>query len=115
MSLRSHVSYLHRRSSFHQANVSSTEVWTLYKEVQTYYSQGLIPPDDMTLMFSDDNWGNIQRLPLQNETARAGGIGVSLAGMSHSNTGADLDRSFTSTSSMLAFPRATSGKIPTTW
>lgn len=83
MSLRSHVSRLHRLRSFHQADVTFTEVWTLYKEVQTYYSQGLIPPDDMTLMFSDDNWGNIQRLPLDNETARAGGIGVSLAETSH--------------------------------
>lgn len=54
-----------------------SEVWTLYKEVQTYYSQGLIPEDDVTLMFSDDNWGNIQRLPLSNETSRSGGIGVS--------------------------------------
>lgn len=83
MSLQSHVSRFHRLWLFHQANVSFTEVWTLYKEVQTYYSQGLIPPDDMTLMFSDDNWGNIQRFPLQNETARAGGIGVSLAKASH--------------------------------
>ncbi|KAI7213106.1 glycoside hydrolase family 115 protein [Hortaea werneckii] len=61
---------------FYENVTAVPQVWTLYKEVQTYYSQGLIPPDDMTLMFSDDNWGNIQRLPLQNETARAGGIGL---------------------------------------
>lgn len=28
-------------------------------------------------MFTDDNWGNIMRLPLANETSRPGGIGVS--------------------------------------
>ena len=44
----------------------------------TYYAAGLIPPEDVTLMFTDDNWGNIQRLPLANETARSGGIGVRL-------------------------------------
>ncbi|KAJ2989814.1 hypothetical protein NUW58_g3275 [Xylaria curta] len=52
------------------------QVWTIYKEVATYYAAGLLPPDDVTLMFTDDNWGNIQRLPLANETARSGGIGM---------------------------------------
>ncbi|KAI0532333.1 hypothetical protein GGR58DRAFT_517801 [Xylaria digitata] len=52
------------------------QVWTIYKEVATYYAAGLIPPDDVTLMFTDDNWGNIQRLPLANETERSGGIGI---------------------------------------
>ncbi|KAI1128636.1 hypothetical protein F5Y10DRAFT_291921 [Nemania abortiva] len=58
-------------------NVSAAnQVWTIYKEVATYYAAGLLPPDDVTLMFTDDNWGNIQRLPLVNETARSGGIGL---------------------------------------
>ncbi|TGJ86992.1 hypothetical protein E0Z10_g1737 [Xylaria hypoxylon] len=52
------------------------QVWTIYKEVATYYAAGLRPPDDVTLMFTDDNWGNIQRLPLANETERSGGIGM---------------------------------------
>ncbi|KAI1864097.1 uncharacterized protein JN550_009117 [Neoarthrinium moseri] len=52
------------------------KVWTIYKEVMTYYAAGLTPPDDVTLMFTDDNWGNIQRLPLANETTRSGGIGL---------------------------------------
>lgn len=42
----------------------------------TYYAAGLVPPDDVTLVFTDDNWGNIQRLPLPDEAARPGGIGV---------------------------------------
>jgi hypothetical protein len=52
------------------------EVWTIYKEVATYYAGGLIPPEDVTLMFTDDNWGNIMRLPSAEEAARPGGIGV---------------------------------------
>lgn len=42
----------------------------------TYYAAGLVPPEDVTLVFTDDNWGNIQRLPLPEEAARPGGIGV---------------------------------------
>ncbi|KAI1365981.1 hypothetical protein F5Y08DRAFT_338197 [Xylaria arbuscula] len=55
---------------------AANQVWTIYKEVATYYAAGLIPPEDVTLMFTDDNWGNIQRLPLSNETARSGGVGI---------------------------------------
>ncbi|KAI1165187.1 hypothetical protein F5B18DRAFT_660558 [Nemania serpens] len=61
----------------YHGNISEAkQVWTIYKEVATYYAAGLLPPDDVTLMFTDDNWGNIQRLPLANETARSGGIGM---------------------------------------
>ncbi|ETN42188.1 uncharacterized protein HMPREF1541_04129 [Cyphellophora europaea CBS 101466] len=54
------------------------QLWTIYKEVATYYAAGLAPPDDVTLMFTDDNWGNIQRLPVDvsGEVTRSGGIGV---------------------------------------
>ncbi|KAL4913333.1 hypothetical protein BDW62DRAFT_220787 [Aspergillus aurantiobrunneus] len=52
------------------------QVWTIYKEVATYYAGGLNPPEDVTLMFTDDNWGNIMRLPTEEEAARAGGIGL---------------------------------------
>lgn len=51
------------------------QVWALYKEVQDYYDQGMSVPDDVTLLFADDNWGNIRRLPQPGET-RAGGYGV---------------------------------------
>ena len=50
--------------------------WCLYKEVQSYQEQGLQVPEDITLLWSDDNWGNNRRLPLQNETDRKGGAGV---------------------------------------
>lgn len=51
------------------------QVWALYKEVQDYYDKGMRVPDDVTLLFSDDNWGNIRRLPPPGER-RAGGAGV---------------------------------------
>ncbi|KAG7661125.1 uncharacterized protein J8A68_005362 [[Candida] subhashii] len=52
------------------------QVWCLYKEVQSYYEQGMPVPEDITLLWVDDNWGNIRRLPLSNETYRTGGAGV---------------------------------------
>jgi hypothetical protein len=51
------------------------QVWALYKEVQDYFDAGMRVPDDVTLLFSDDNWGNIRRLPRPGER-RAGGYGV---------------------------------------
>jgi Glycosyl hydrolase family 115 len=32
--------------------------------------------DDVTLLWSDDNRGNIRRIPIANETTRAGGSGM---------------------------------------
>ncbi len=52
------------------------QVWALYKEVQDYYDHGMKVPDDVTLLFSDDNWGDIRRLPDPNAPKRAGGYGV---------------------------------------
>jgi hypothetical protein len=52
------------------------QVWALYKEVQEYYDKGMRVPDDVTLLFSDDNWGNVRRLPSLKDKDRAGGFGV---------------------------------------
>ena len=52
------------------------QVWALYKEVQEYYEKGMRVPDDVTLLWSDDNWGNIRRLPTAEERSRSGGAGV---------------------------------------
>ena len=54
------------------------QVWALYKEVQDYYDHGMRVPDDVTLLFSDDNWGQVRRLPVAGKDAldRAGGYGV---------------------------------------
>ncbi len=52
------------------------QVWALYKEVQTYYEKGMRVPDDVTLLWSDDNWGDLRRLPTAEERKRAGGAGI---------------------------------------
>jgi len=55
---------------------SNPEVWALYKEVQAYYEKGMRVPDDVTLLWCDDNWGNIRRLPTAEERNRPGGAGI---------------------------------------
>jgi hypothetical protein len=52
------------------------QVWALYKEVQSYYDNGMRVPDDVTLLWSDDNWGNLRRLPTPDERKRSGGAGI---------------------------------------
>jgi hypothetical protein len=52
------------------------QMWALYKEVQGYYDNGMRVPDDITLLWCDDNWGNIRRLPAAEERKRSGGAGV---------------------------------------
>jgi hypothetical protein len=52
------------------------QVWALYKEVQDYYDHGMKVPDDVTLLFADDNWGQIRRLPDPAAAPRSGGYGV---------------------------------------
>lgn len=51
------------------------QVWALYKEVQDYYDHGMKVPEDVTLLFADDNWGQIRRLPTT-DFDRRGGYGV---------------------------------------
>lgn len=55
---------------------ATPQLWALYKEVQDYYDKGMRVPDDITLLFADDNWGNIRRLPSPAERGRPGGFGV---------------------------------------
>jgi hypothetical protein len=52
------------------------QVWTLYKEVQRYWDEGMRPPKDVTVVFTDDNWGNIRQLPDQSLPPRPGGYGL---------------------------------------
>ncbi len=52
------------------------QLWTLYKEVADYYAHGMKVPDDVTLLWCDDNWGNIRRLPTPAERKRSGGAGI---------------------------------------
>jgi hypothetical protein len=52
------------------------QLWCLYKEVQEYYKAGMRVPDDVTLLWAEDNWGNIRRLPTAEERRRSGGAGI---------------------------------------
>ena len=47
-----------------------------YKEVQDIYDDGFDVPDDVTLVWCDDNYGYIKHLPNEKERARKGGNGV---------------------------------------
>lgn len=49
---------------------------TLYKEVLDVYKAGLKVPDDITLVWPDDNYGYIHQLSTPDEAARSGGAGV---------------------------------------
>lgn len=52
------------------------QLWCLYKETQEYYEKGMRVPDDVTLLWSDDNWGNLRRVPSSEERQRSGGAGI---------------------------------------
>ncbi len=52
------------------------QMWALYKEVMDYYDKGMRVPDDVTILFCDDNWGNIRKLPALNAKPRTGGYGI---------------------------------------
>lgn len=52
------------------------QVFTPYKEVLEIYRAGLALPDDVTLVWPDDNFGYIRQLPNAAERARSGGSGV---------------------------------------
>ncbi|MFB9510016.1 glycosyl hydrolase 115 family protein [Streptomyces aurantiacus] len=59
-----------------RAAAETPQVWTLYKEVQRYWDRGLRAPDDVTVVLTDDNWGNIRKHPDPAESARGGGYGL---------------------------------------
>jgi len=52
------------------------QLWALYKEVKDYYDFGMKVPDDITLLWADDNWGNLRHLPTLQERSRSGGSGI---------------------------------------
>lgn len=53
-----------------------TQVFIPYKEVLDIYNMGLKVPDYVTLMWCDDNYGYLTRLPDSTEQRRTGGGGV---------------------------------------
>jgi hypothetical protein len=61
---------------YHTNAAAIPQDWALYKEVQEYYEKGMRVPDDVTLLWCDDNWGDIRRLPSPEGRKRIGGAGV---------------------------------------
>ncbi|WP_437819818.1 glycosyl hydrolase 115 family protein [Sorangium sp. So ce1078] len=52
------------------------QVWTLYKEVQAFWDDGMRAPDDVIINWCDDNWGNMRELPDLSAPERSGGYGL---------------------------------------
>jgi hypothetical protein len=85
MSQESNISLLERIVSVQRGIIAKEsgrdpaqvpQLWALYKEVQDYFEKGMRVPDDVTLLWCDDNWGNIRRLPTPSERRRVGGAGI---------------------------------------
>lgn len=51
-------------------------MWAIFTEVQRYYDAGFTVPDDVTLLFCDNNWGYIRRTGPEKERSRKGGMGL---------------------------------------
>jgi len=52
------------------------QVFIPYKEVLDIYNAGLEVPEDVTLMWCDDNYGYVRHFPTASERARRGGNGI---------------------------------------
>jgi hypothetical protein len=52
------------------------QIFTPYKEVLTLYNAGLKVPDDVTILWAEDNHGYVRQIPNDAERKRAGGSGV---------------------------------------
>lgn len=48
----------------------------LSEPIQSLYDGGLEVPEDVTLLFTDDGWGSVRRVPDATTPARAGGYGL---------------------------------------
>ncbi len=79
MALLEQIVGVQRKMLSQELNRDATQVpqaWCLYKEVLEFYNAGMRVPDDVTLLWPDDNWGNVRRLPAAEERKRAGGAGI---------------------------------------
>ncbi len=52
------------------------QLWAIFTEVQRYYDAGFNVPEDVTLLFCDNNWGYIRRTAPKEELGRKGGFGM---------------------------------------
>lgn len=52
------------------------QLWAIFTEVQRYYDKGFTVPNDVLLLFCDNNWGYIRRTGPLKERNRKGGLGL---------------------------------------
>lgn len=52
------------------------QLWAIFTEVQRYYDKGFTVPDDVLLLFCDNNWGYLRRTGPKKELNRKGGLGL---------------------------------------
>ena len=52
------------------------QLWAIFTEVQRYYDAGFNVPEDVTLLFCDNYWGQIRRIGPKKERKRKGGMGL---------------------------------------
>ncbi|MFI6831808.1 glycosyl hydrolase 115 family protein [Kribbella sp. NPDC050241] len=71
------------------------QIFIPYKEVLPLYDAGLRVPDDVTIVWADDNFGYIRRFPSGEERERSGGHGLYY----HSSYWSQPPRSYLATSS----------------
>ncbi|MGC4104279.1 glycosyl hydrolase 115 family protein [Ferruginibacter sp.] len=64
------------QNNFKKAPEALPQIFVPYKEVLSLYRRGLKLPDDITIIWPDDNYGYIRQLPDDTEQKRSGGNGV---------------------------------------
>jgi hypothetical protein len=53
-----------------------TQIFCPYKEVLDVYRQGVVLPDDVTIVWADDNYGYVRQLSNEDEQKRSGRSGI---------------------------------------
>jgi hypothetical protein len=64
------------QNNFKKDAAALPQIFVPYKEVLSLYRRGMKLPDDVTIIWPDDNYGYIRQLPNETEQKRSGGNGV---------------------------------------
>jgi hypothetical protein len=64
------------QNNFKRSPETLPQIFVPYKEVLSLYRRGMKLPDDVTIIWPDDNYGYIRQLPDAEEQKRRGGNGV---------------------------------------
>ena len=64
------------QNNFKKSATTIPQIFVPYKEVLSLYRRGMKLPEDVTIIWPDDNYGYIRQLPNEAEQKRSGGHGV---------------------------------------